>query len=360
MAGASEVASAEGWEPILGVISAFSAVEDLDAFGSRALQALGKVVPFDSASFNEIDTSAGRAVFCAWPPDAVEGGDLEGFPALVRQNPILQYQETTGDGSAHRLSDFLTLDQLHELDLYKRVYRPLDVEYQVAIGLAAKQPLTIAIALNRSDHDFSDDELAVLDLLRPHLIQAYRNVQALATLSGIEDALAEAGKAIVVLGAGGGDWRAAPWAQKTLVEHFGPLSRMGLPEAVHEWTLEQQRVLLDDGHPRINQPLVSRLGDRELVVRFVRRAGDRRGVLVLENRQPRREAAELERAGLTAKEAEVLLLLLRGESTPGAARALDVSRATLNKHLQHIYRKLGVSSRSAAIAAAGDVIFSGP
>ncbi len=360
MAPGSRFPSGAAWGPILGAITAVAAVTDLDAFGPHAMQALNEVVPFDIASFNEIDTSAGRAVFSTWPPDADLGNaDVEAFPQLVRQNPILRYQEATGDGSAHRLSDFVSVDELHGLDLYRSVYGPLNVEYQVAIGLAAKLPLTIAFALNRFDRDFTDDELALLDVLRPHLIQAYRNVQALDTLRVVDDALAEVGKAIIVLGQNGGDERAPPWAQKALIEHFGPPRTGSMPEAVQAWVVEQQRLTFDDGRPRIRQPLVSTSGDRQLVVRFIANARDRPNVLVVEDRQPRREATELQRAGLTAREAEILILLVRGETTARTASRLDVSQGTLNKHLQHIYRKLGVNSRAAAIAAATDAIFSG-
>jgi hypothetical protein len=188
------------WALVLEVIGTVAAVEEPDLFGSVALEALARAVPFDLGSYNEIDVSSGRAIFCAYPPDMpLSGAEVEGFPRLVRQNPVLRYQELTGDGSAHRISDFITSEELHGLELYQRVYGPLGVECQVALGLAAKEPLVIAFALNRYHNDFTDRELAVLDLLRPHLIQAYRNVQSVAALRRIDEALAEASKAIVVL-----------------------------------------------------------------------------------------------------------------------------------------------------------------
>jgi DNA-binding NarL/FixJ family response regulator len=52
--------------------------------------------------------------------------------------------------------------------------------------------------------------------------------------------------------------------------------------------------------------------------------------------------------GLTAREVEVLGLLARGHSTREIAQRLVVTPKTAANHVEHIYAKLGVSSRAAA------------
>ena len=52
--------------------------------------------------------------------------------------------------------------------------------------------------------------------------------------------------------------------------------------------------------------------------------------------------------GLTAREVEVLGLLARGHSTRDIAQALVVTPKTAANHIEHIYTKLGISSRAAA------------
>ncbi len=52
--------------------------------------------------------------------------------------------------------------------------------------------------------------------------------------------------------------------------------------------------------------------------------------------------------GLTQREVEVLTLLARGNSSRLIAQQLVVSPKTAANHVEHIYAKLGVSSRAAA------------
>jgi DNA-binding NarL/FixJ family response regulator len=55
---------------------------------------------------------------------------------------------------------------------------------------------------------------------------------------------------------------------------------------------------------------------------------------------------------LSARELEVLSLIAQGETNRGAAARLFISEATVKTHLLHIYEKLEVNDRAAAVAAA--------
>jgi HD-GYP domain-containing protein (c-di-GMP phosphodiesterase class II) len=52
-------------------------------------------------------------------------------------------------------------------------------------------------------------------------------------------------------------------------------------------------------------------------------------------------------AGLTPREVEVLVLLSRGRTNKAIAAELSISPKTVGSHVEHIYRKLGVSTRGA-------------
>ncbi|MBN9427055.1 MAG: response regulator [Burkholderiales bacterium] len=55
---------------------------------------------------------------------------------------------------------------------------------------------------------------------------------------------------------------------------------------------------------------------------------------------------------LTARESEVLLWVARGKTNRDIAEILGMSPRTVNKHLEHVFEKLGVETRTAAAAAA--------
>ena len=62
--------------------------------------------------------------------------------------------------------------------------------------------------------------------------------------------------------------------------------------------------------------------------------------------------ADLERPFLSDRESEVLKLVAQGITAPRIGKALHLSPATVKTHLHHIYEKLDVSERAAAVAEA--------
>jgi ATP/maltotriose-dependent transcriptional regulator MalT len=57
---------------------------------------------------------------------------------------------------------------------------------------------------------------------------------------------------------------------------------------------------------------------------------------------------------LSRRELEVLELVARGSTNREAAARLFISEATVKTHLLHVYAKLGVNDRAAAVAEAFD------
>jgi HD-GYP domain-containing protein (c-di-GMP phosphodiesterase class II) len=81
-------------------------------------------------------------------------------------------------------------------------------------------------------------------------------------------------------------------------------------------------------------------------------------VLAAAGQEPKRPVRQGWPAGLTDREVEVLCLLARGLSNRDVGRHLFISPKTVGRHVEHIYQKLGVSSRAAAamFAAQNDLL----
>jgi DNA-binding CsgD family transcriptional regulator len=74
------------------------------------------------------------------------------------------------------------------------------------------------------------------------------------------------------------------------------------------------------------------------------------GPHVLWIREPLRLTAEgVTALGLTARQAEITLLLVDGLSNEQIGRRLSISPGTVRAHLDAIYERLGVNSRTAAV-----------
>ncbi len=61
------------------------------------------------------------------------------------------------------------------------------------------------------------------------------------------------------------------------------------------------------------------------------------------------------KAGLTSREADVLLWITRGKSNAEIGEVLGISFRTVKKHLEHIFAKLRTRSRLAASARASGI-----
>jgi DNA-binding NarL/FixJ family response regulator len=69
-----------------------------------------------------------------------------------------------------------------------------------------------------------------------------------------------------------------------------------------------------------------------------------------------KSAAPLEKLGISPREAEILLWIAQGKTNFEASVILEISAATVKKHLEHIYEKLGVEGRTAATLKALEVL----
>jgi DNA-binding NarL/FixJ family response regulator len=94
-------------------------------------------------------------------------------------------------------------------------------------------------------------------------------------------------------------------------------------------------------------------GGLQLSVRNMGMVGVGETMLLLEQQKANATApSRLSNAALTPRETEVLSWLAKGKTNRDIADILGMSHRTVNKHLEHIFEKLGVETRAAAAALA--------
>ncbi|MDO8211142.1 response regulator transcription factor [Conexibacter sp. CPCC 206217] len=336
--------------------------ELLEDFRAGILELLRRAVPSDYVSYNEVGEEPDAVYGASDPP--LDDEQLRRWVRVAHENPLLLELRRTGDGRPKRFSDVIERAALERLAIYRDFYRPLGIESQVAFTLPARPPLVIALALSRGPDDYDADELLLLTLARPHLIQAYRSAELTsareATLRALEDGFETLGRQVVVLDPRGRVEFATPDARRLLGARSG---RRSLDPAIYAWVEAQRgggRVAGAhgaggsgaDAHSGA-EPLVLRTAEATVLVRLLpSRRSDRRDVLLIERDSGELTTGALRTLGLTARQAEALRLLALGRTPADAARELGIAPRTLDKHLQHVYAKLGVSSRYEATATA--------
>lgn len=136
---------------------------------------------------------------------------------------------------------------------------------------------------------------------------------------------------------------ATPDARRWLREYFArPPHCRTLPRKLSAW-------LVPEGRAPTKDSLVVRRERGHLFVRRLRPHPKDCIVLLLEVVSEGAAASVARRhSGLTRREAEVLKWIAAGKSNREMAQILDLSPSTIGKHLERIFRKLGVENRTAA------------
>lgn len=173
---------------LLEILGEVHHAEDLASFRQGLIDVLPRVVPSVYTSYNEI-TPDGRPLVAIVSPEP-EQRWLALWGQLGHQNPLIQRYLATRDPRAYRMSDVVDEPSFRRLDIYREVFAPLGVHHQMAVTLPAPPKLLIALAVVAPD-DYTDAQRRMLDLARPHLIQARANAAARERLRDVLRAIEE-------------------------------------------------------------------------------------------------------------------------------------------------------------------------
>ncbi len=228
-------------------VHAASSGHGSEPFPQPAVDLLARVVPAEYIGYYEWDNqtryrpiTAVELPVVSVPPEVAEARMeyCRSYPPSI----LLRKSETR----PLKISDFVSLQELHRLDYYDSVLRPFRIEHQMRLWLSAPAGISRVFYFSRrsAQGDFGERDRSLLELLRPFLV------------------------------------------------------------AIREPLEVRQAATLTNG------------------------------------------------VSLTEREAEILHWVARGKTNQEIASRLFVSPHTVRKHLENAYEKLGVHTRTAAIARA--------
>ena len=133
---------------------------------------------------------------------------------------------------------------------------------------------------------------------------------------------------------------------RTLLSDFFTAENEQAPSALLVWV---QGALIAHQQGREVKAVVVTKGSRRLLASFHEQTAEEEWLLVLREEDDASDVAALIAAfRLTQKEGEVLYWVTQGKTSKDIGDILGSSPRTVNKHLEHIYEKLGVETRTAA------------
>lgn len=335
------------------------AFRDVDGFLAHLIAAIPSLVPSDFTSYTAF-TPRKLVTRVSRPSEPVSLETDRLFEQTMHQNPVVAYHRRTSNGQAVKITDFITQRQFRRTAHYSEFGRRLGgLEHQMAFTFPARPPVVAGVGLNRHGApDFSERDRLVLNLLRPHLVQAYRNAAAVSEMRAdlallLAGADAEGG-GVAILAADGRRLRVATArARDWLQQFFGapPGGGSQLRGTLRRWVEHEIAELgRRDTVPAARTPLVVARDGRSITVRLV--GGPGRYLLLMREHGTALPPRALEAAGLSRREAEVLSHVAQGLTNEGVGSLLGISQRTVQKHLERIFDKLGVETRTAAVARA--------
>jgi len=352
--------SASQYETLLGCIERLQACRRLEDFPRMAIAEVKVAVACDSASYREFDFPRKRAKAILEPAPPNFETLLARWQRCFDQNPILSHAQKSGDGSAHRISDFLTAREFHRLELYTEVFMELRIEHQIAFSIGNPGSAFVGIALNRTEQDFSESEREMLNRLRPHLAQTYArlvaHVEMAVALSTLQIAVEDSGEGFLLVSDRGVVLHVSARAAQCLGDYFGWDRLSPLPAALESWIGAQRSFGTRNGK---SNRFIREADGRRLHARVVDRPEQWFAAVFLTEEIVALEPEMFAELGLTPTESRVLAWLTQGKSNREIAAICQSSPETVKKHIGSILAKLDVENRTAAALKARERLSAG-
>ncbi|WP_162615677.1 response regulator transcription factor [Pseudanabaena sp. ABRG5-3] len=345
--------------------------DNLRNFPTYVLEEISKLIPSEIPLYTSSNYSNFEVHIMAGEPPNVPNAEVH-IKQHFCEHPFVSQHIEKSDFSACKLSDFLSEAELHKSEvIYQNFLRFMDIEDTMLLALPqtfdtafsinedqfAKTIRIEGIQLCRSQRTFTERDRIILNCLQPHLIRAQQTAHNLSRKEKEHQQLQHSLNRFggIAISKDGYVQLMTPKAEQLLWQYFS-FKYLGkfLPEHLQRWVSYQKSLFSKEGTlSKLRVPLIIEKDGKQLNVRFLYDlAQDQYLLLLEEQQQPKLSIEDLELLGLSKREAEVLYWVAQGKENPDIAKTLHVGVATIRKHLENIYHKLGVNTRATAVVEA--------
>jgi len=333
---------------------------DCRSFILSALDQLTGIVASDLTTLSVCDLKAGTRKVFGRASETLSDADRVIFDRYFHKHPLVRFHGDNPSGTTRRISDCVDSRTFNDSPLYADYYRRIGINYVMALPLQIDRQYVVSIVFNRCLSDFADSERALLDAIRQPLSAFYRNLVARqdagVDLRSIANLATHGGWQMIRVTVGGRILEAAAPALD-LLQRFFPHEMSGhasqLPATLSGWLSRSRSWGLERPAMRHGQQFViSRLGSKLTVHVVPDPADDGTGYLLMKPTRVETSASQLSRLPVTKREREVLAFIAVGKTNAEIATILSISPRTVQKHLEHIFQKLGIETRTAAAVCA--------
>ena len=309
-------------------------IDGTEPFTTALLDRLRELVPCEFVTYWAFDIATGDV--STYVPCSAEGETADadvpwtlcaGDLAELSSSVTVAWRRDTGQNTGVvTWSELVDRRRRLRCEVQERCQRQWGIVDHACLSLSASDAHVAWLSFDSTGRDFTVRDRQVIELLEPHFVTRVGAARLRRCFAALTAAL-EAGDespALLIATPDGEIEYASEAARRLLETYFGETDGR-LPQP-----LAEQR----NGGPPAFTAVKNGTG------LLIQGAGADGALLLRE--EPN--------VALTRRQRDVLRCIAAGKTSVETARLLWVTEATVSKHLEHVYRKLGVTNRAAALA----------
>jgi DNA-binding CsgD family transcriptional regulator len=341
------------WIHLFTAINLVNSEINPNTLGNRVISAVKEIISCEMVAF---DSFTPDEVSVAWfnPVNAISNQDFEAFLEFADEHPFVEPLLVKKLPEATRVTDLITRKEFNSTGLFNEFYRRMRITDTMGVSLPISQEMTMTNSIYRSGRNFSDAECLMLTLLSTHLRSAIINTKLFERIQKseqfLQNGLVNKSCGIIALNEQKEIVYATEFARNMLEKYFDDSKRNSkyLPQKLSCWLINKIDSLATDSFQKSAEVYFLSKENDQLTIRYMFNTQTNETSLLVEEKlwiKPKL----LEKFSLTKRETEILFWISQGKADKEIAILCNISSRTVQKHIENIYVKIGVETRTAAM-----------